>query len=136
MASLPRFSVSSFKSLFLDAFTGSEAVFEATLSKYFSPDYIQVTDGHSSTYGEFKEHMKKIRSMTRSMDVDVKLLVQDENKIADRHVVKIEKTDGSRVELDVLLIGERDDQGRMLRVWETTRQVAGDVDGADLGRIR
>lgn len=70
------------------------------------------------------------------MDVDVELLVQEENRIADRHVVKIAKMDGSNVELDVPLIGERDEQGRILRGRETTRQVASDIDGADLRRIR
>lgn len=114
---------------------GSVDDIEQAVTQYFSPHYVQTTDGHESAYAQFKEHLFKLRSILKSAQVEILLFLADGSKVADRHVVTVEKLDGSQIVMEVLLLGECDCEGRLVKVWETTRQVKGEVDGSNLGRI-
>lgn len=82
------------------------------------------------------QHLHKVRNITRSIEIEVPFLITEGHRIADRHVVKIENIDGSGVEMEVFLVGERDGEGKFERVWGVTRQVSGEGDGSELERIR
>lgn len=114
---------------------GSVEDIEQTIAEYFSPHYVQTTDGHESDHAHFREHLLKLRSILRSAQVEVLFFVSDGSKIADRHVVTVEKLNGNRMAIEVLLFGHCDGDGRLVEVWETTRQVDGNEDGSNLGRI-
>ncbi|KAI9739705.1 MAG: hypothetical protein M1834_006424 [Cirrosporium novae-zelandiae] len=131
-----RFSIPEYQSLFETIFFGTSSESHTIIAQYFSPYYVQTTDGHDSNFEEFVEHINKVRGIVRSGKITVNLLVQEENRIADRHTVEIEKVDGSKTKLEVLLLGERDENGKMLRVWETTKVITGDDKDVELGRVR
>ncbi len=86
-----------------------------------------------SNYSQFVEHITHLRSLIAFGEVTVNETVQEGHKIADRHTVTIEKHDGSTTSFEVLLIGELAEDGRLLRVVETTRQLTGDAADAGMG---
>ncbi|KAJ9143423.1 hypothetical protein NKR23_g6504 [Pleurostoma richardsiae] len=124
------------EALFTAIFSGPDEALIPTVQKWFSPDYVQVTDGHSSNIDEFVAHLNKLRSLVSKISVKVVFLVQEDRKVADRHIVTLEKVDGSTAVMEVLLLGERDETGKFLRVWETVRTTEGDKASAELARVR
>ncbi len=68
--------------------------------------------------------------------VKVSEAVREGNRIADRHEVAVTKRDGTASRIEVYLFGELADDGRLRRVDEITRLVAGDENGADLAQVR
>jgi len=106
------------------------------LALLFHPSYVQVTDGVVSDYDEFVAHITHVRTVAADGEIVVHEAVHEGNRVADRHTVTITKRDGSRTSFEVLLIGELADDGRLLRVTETTRQLSGDRADANLGRAR
>ena len=106
------------------------------VEEFFHPTYTQVTDGVASNYNEFVEHIAHLRGLIASGEVTVMEMVQEGRRVADRHTITIEKRDGSTTSFEVLLIGELADDGRLLRVVETTRQLTGDAADAALGSAR
>lgn len=136
MSQLQLLTASKIEDLFTSIFQGPEDTLLPTVEQWFNPEYVQVTDGVRSTFDEFVDHLKKLRSLVKTLSVKVMFLVQEDRKIADRHIVSIEKVDGSKAVLEVLLLGERDDHGRFVKVWETSRTLEGDEASAGLATIR
>lgn len=114
------------------ALNGSVEEIEATAAAYFSPHYIQVTDGKELTFSAFREHLMSLHRMVKKVEVEVLFFLCDGTKLADRHVVKVEKLDGNKVTIEVLLLGELDETGRLIKVWETSRQIDGTIDASDM----
>lgn len=136
MSQISPLTTSQIETLFTSIFQGPEETLLPTVEKWFNPGYVQVTDGHSSTFDEFVAHLKKLRGLVKTISVKVVFLVQEDFKVADRHIVTIEKVDGSKAALEVLLLGERDDHGRFVRVWETSTIIEGDKASGELARVR
>ena len=129
-------TASDLESLFTSLFSGPADEVLPTIQQWFSASYVQVTDGHASNFDEFVAHINKLRSVVRKVSVEVLFLIQEENRVADRHIVKIEKLDGSEAIVEVLLLGERDTEGKFVNVWEASTTIAGDKDTKELARIR
>lgn len=129
-------SVEEVEDLFKNVFFSPEETFLPTIHKWFSPDFIQVTDGHVSNFDEFIVHVRKLRSLLSSISIQVLYLCQEDNKMSDRHVVQLTKKDGTKAVLEVLMLTERDDQGRIRRMWETARTVEGEENSEELARVR
>jgi len=115
---------------------GSEAGFplDATLDRYFSPDFRQCVDGVSLSRAEFAQHIRLLRQRLRSGRIEVIEALRDGRRIADRHTVHAWRHDGGEVRAEVLLFGELAADGRICRVDEVTRLLAGAPGDADLGR--
>ena len=136
MSQLSPLTTAEIEDLFKALFLGPEDTLLPIVQKWFNPEYVQIADGQSSTFDEFVAHLKKLRSLVTKLSVKVLFLVQEGGKIADRHIVTLEKVDGSTAVLEVLLLGERDDAGKFLRVWETSRTVTGDDSSSELATVR
>jgi hypothetical protein len=109
---------------------------EATIDRYFTPDYTQRTDGALSDRDGFAAHIKALRAVAADGTVKVSEAVREGNRIADRHEVTVTKRDGTASRIEVYLFGELADDGRLCRVDEITRIVDGDEDGARLAQVR
>jgi hypothetical protein len=107
---------------------------EATIDRYFAPDYQQRTDGELVGRDGFASHIRALRAVTVSVSVlDV---VREGNRIADRHEVTVTKRDGTTSRLEVYLFGELAEDGRLRRVDEITRVLDGNQADAELARVR
>jgi hypothetical protein len=109
---------------------------EAALSEYINPAYTQVTDGVKSERGEFVAHLAHLQGAIEKGHVVVHEALREGRRIADRHSVHVTMKDGRVSSFEVLLIGSLDEQGRLLEVVETTRQLTGAAEHAKLGSAR
>jgi hypothetical protein len=117
---------------------GTEADYplEATVARYFHPEYRQVTDGEELDYAGVVDHMRLLRQRVPSGRIDVLEALQDGDQVADRHLVHAVKPDGGEIETEVYLFGWFAGDGRLIRVVETSRMVRGAAGDADLASAR
>ena len=104
--------------------------------RHFAPDYRQRTDGSWDERDGFLEHIAHLRSVVAEGTVRVLDEFRDGACYADRHVVDIVKRDGSRVEMEVYVFAELAEDGRFLRVEETTLLLSGAEENRSLGSAR
>jgi hypothetical protein len=129
------FTKEEYEAMFQAVVFGAPQHAQKDAEKYFSPDYVQITDGHKSNFTQFVDHISTLRGVIVSGNITVSSLVQNGRQIADRHIVNATKADGNVIVSEVILIGERDEEGLMYRVWELTRLIEGSEDDANLGSI-
>jgi hypothetical protein len=109
---------------------------EPTIDLYFSPDYQQRTDGELVDREGFIEHMRALRTLVLTGQIEVLEVVVQGRQIADRHRVTIIKRDGSHSQVEVYLFGEFAEDGRLWRVDEVSRVIIGNAQDAALARTR
>jgi len=109
---------------------------DAALSRFINPAYTQVTDGEKSDRGEFVAHLEHLRGVLASGHVVVHQAVRQGRQIADRHTIYATMKDGRVSSFEVILIGSLDEQDRLFEVFETTRQLTGVAEDANLGSAR
>lgn len=109
---------------------------DTALERFINPGYTQVTDGVKADRGEFVAHLEHLRGVLASGHVVVHEALREGGRIADRHTMFATTKDGRVSSFEVLLIGSLDEQDRLLEVFETTRQVTGDAEDANLGSAR
>jgi hypothetical protein len=117
---------------------GDDAVhpLEATIDRYFDPDYQQRTDGEITGRDGFAAHIRALRALAATGSVRVRDVLREGNRVADRHEVTITKRDGTTSRIEVYLFGEFASDGRLRRVNEITRVIDGDQGDARLARVR
>jgi hypothetical protein len=109
---------------------------EATIDRYFAPDYQQRTDGELVDRDGFAAHIKVLRGLVAHGEVEVLEALRDGDRIADRHRISVTKRDGTVSQLEIYLFGELAADGRLRRVDEVSRVVAGAEGDASLARAR
>jgi hypothetical protein len=109
---------------------------EATIDRYFTPDYTQRTNGETIGRDGFAAHARALRALAAHGTITVGEVIVAGNRIADRHEVTITKRDGGTSRIEVYLFGEFASDGRLRRVDEISRVVAGDDGDARLAQIR
>jgi hypothetical protein len=85
---------------------------------------------------KFAERIPHLRALTESTAITVLDEIIDANRYADRRLVTVTKRDGSQVTQEVYLFGERSDDGRFIRVEETTHMLEGADHDRNLGSAR
>ena len=58
-------------------------------AEVFTPDYQQVTDGHTLDYRGFIQHLSHVRSQTRTIAFTVAEIACHDELLADRHIVTV-----------------------------------------------
>ncbi len=109
---------------------------EATVDRYFTPDYQQRTDGELVDRDGFVDHVRALRAIVSKGQIEVIEVIREGRRIADRHRVTVTKRDGTVSQLEVYLFGEFADDGRLRRVDEVSRVVTGSGEDANLARTR
>ena len=109
---------------------------KAVLPKFFSPAYVQITDGKRIDYQDFADHLVHLRSLVAGGEIVMHHALREDRSIAERHTVNVTMKAGGTSSFEVLMIGVLDEQDRLLVVNETTRQLSGDAEHADLGSAR
>ena len=109
---------------------------DSALERFINPAYTQVTDGEKADRGEFVAHLAHLRGAIAGGHVVVHEALREGRRIADRHTVHVTMKDGRVSSFEVLLIGSLDEQDRLFEVFETTRQLTGDSEVANLGSAR
>lgn len=108
-----------------DLLNRQDCPLEVLIDRHMSADYRQRTDGHWSDRDAFVRHVRQLREVVASADIDVLDELREGNRYADRHRVRLTKRDGTRVLFEVYLFAELDANGRFTRVEETTLLLEG-----------
>jgi hypothetical protein len=109
---------------------------EEALDRHFTADYRQRTDGVWSDRDGFAQHMKRLREVVRSGQIEVHDELRDGLRYADRHTVTVTKNDGSAARIEVYLFARLAPDGRFQHVEETTLLISGHSDDANLGLVK
>lgn len=70
-------------------------------AEIFTPDYQQVTDGHTLDYRGFIQHLSHVRSQTRTIAFTVAEIACHDELLADRHIVTVMYPGGRQAEIEV-----------------------------------
>lgn len=117
----------------------SDEPLEPAADRYFSPGYVQVTDGTEFDHDGFLAHARHLRGLREqglTARVEVLDAVRRGRDLATRHLVSSLKPGGATAQIEVYLFGTLDEDGRLLRVNEATRVVSGTDSDAELARAR
>ena len=106
------------------------------VDRHFAPEYRQRTDGRWDDRAAFTEHIAHLRQLVAGGSVEVLDELQHADRYADRHIVDVQKKDGSTVRMEVYLFGEYAPDGRFLRIEETTLMLTGADADRNLGSAR
>ncbi len=121
------------KSALHDLLNEQATPLEEAVDRHFSPQYRQRTDGTWVDRPGFVRHIAHLRAIVESATVEVIDEFIDGRRYADRHLVTVIKRDGGRSVHEVSLFGELDDEGRFVRVEETTLMLTGGEADRGLG---
>lgn len=94
-------------------------------AEVFTPDYQQVTDGHTLDYRGFIQHLSHVRSQTRTIAFTVAEIACHDELLADRHIVTVTYPGGRQAEIEVYLFAALR-EGKIWRIHEVTRALSGD----------
>ncbi|MGW6840123.1 nuclear transport factor 2 family protein [Streptomyces sp. NPDC054958] len=119
-----------------DLLLNRDLTVEEAADRHFAPEYRQRTDGEWADRAGFLEHISHLRTVVDHGRIEVHEELYDGLKYADRHTVRVTKTDGSTVRTEVYLFGEFAPDGRFSRIEETTMMLEGSESDRDLGSAR
>lgn len=103
---------------------------------YFAPEYIQVTDHSKTNIDEFKDHLKKLKSVVKSLTIETfkdMLIDEDKQSVFLRYDVIVEKKDNSIGNIEVYAVFTFNDDGKVITCNELTKEYDEQVKG--LGSI-
>ena len=109
---------------------------DEALDRHFAADYRQRTNGEWSDREAFLAHIAHLRSVVETVQVTVAEEIVDSGRYAERHIVEVRKTDGSKAVQEVYVFADLDTAGRFTRIEETTLLLAGAESDRALGNAR
>ncbi|WP_236275366.1 nuclear transport factor 2 family protein [Enterobacter cloacae] len=95
-------------------------------AEVFTPDYQQVTDGHTLDYRGFIQHLSHVSSQTRTIAFTVAEIACHDELLADRHIVTVTYPGGRQAEIEVYLFAALR-EGKIWQIHEVTRALSGDA---------
>jgi hypothetical protein len=99
---------------------------EEVMVRHFAPTYRQRTDGTWAEWRRVAENLTRIRSVVRSVHIELLDEVVDGRAYADRHVLTVEMTDGTSQVRESYVFGRRAEDGRFEHINEVTLVTATD----------
>ena len=97
-----------------------ETPLDEVMARHFAPDYRQRTDGAWSGWSEVAQNLAGIRTMIRSVKIDLLNELTDGHAYADRHLLTVEMNDGTRQTRESYVFGTFAQDGRFERIEEVT----------------
>lgn len=119
MATVKKLSAAEFKEWLDGAFIGDPAAARSWCERTMSPNYLRLQAGGDRT--DFERAVEKAnlyRTVCKKWATVVKFYVQEENRIAARVVCQVLVGDGPERKMELMFMGELDDNGRFEYVWE------------------
>ncbi|MEO1090134.1 MAG: nuclear transport factor 2 family protein [Pseudomonadota bacterium] len=106
--------------------------FDQAIDAYFTDDFVLDADGTCLDFATFKQHVSHLHDVVVSMSIEVTTVVADGDRIAEIHMVRATKRDGSTLTTKVLAFHTIRD-GKIARIEELTHLVEGDEADRHLG---
>jgi len=115
---------------FQDVFA-SDAFDEGVIARYFSPQYVQKTDGRTLDFAGFVAHVRELKRMLKYVTITFERLVAEGTAVVSIHRADAEKVAGGRVALRVFALFVIDSD-KIVLCDELTRLEQGVLEDHDL----
>ena len=105
---------------------------EQTVSRYFSPKYVQRVDGKTLDFHGFSDHLRALKGALTNVRVTFEQMVAEGNKVMEIHRVDADKRAGGQIATKVIALFVIED-GKVVLCDELTHLEEGAVTDKDLG---
>jgi predicted SnoaL-like aldol condensation-catalyzing enzyme len=109
----------------------SDAFDEAAIARYFSPQYVQKTDGRTLDYAGFVAHVRELKRTLKNVKITFDQMVAEGSNVVSIHRAEAEKIAGGRVAIRVFALFVID-EGKIVLCDELTRLEQGPAEDRDL----
>ena len=109
----------------------SEAFDEGAIARYFSPRYMQKTDGRTLDYPGFVAHVRELKRTLKNVKVTFERMVAEGANVVSIHRAEAEKVAGGRIAIRVFALFVIED-GKIILCDELTRLEEGAAEDRDL----
>lgn len=104
-------------------FNGPESEIEASALALYTTDVTITANGSTMNMAGFITYVKNIRNIAPSVEITSHYFLRDGNLFADKHTVIGTGPDGSITQVENLVIGELNEEGRCFWIEEQSRFV-------------
>jgi hypothetical protein len=104
-------------------FNGPESEIEDNILALYTPDVSVTANGSLMTMAELTAYINTIRSTAVSVEITSHYFLRDGNLFADKHTVIGIGHDGSKTQVEVLVIGQLNEEGKCFWIEEASRFV-------------
>jgi hypothetical protein len=101
------------------------------LAKYFSPNFIQVSDGHSLGYKDFLVHVGELRNVMKSINFKIEQIASENGLVATHHIATGIKQNGKTVKTEFFAFFTLKDN-KIVNCQEVSRMLQGENEDKDL----
>jgi predicted SnoaL-like aldol condensation-catalyzing enzyme len=116
--------------VFRDVFVSD--IFDAgTIARYFSPQYLQKTDGRTIDYSGFVAHVHELKRTLKNIKITFERLVAEGATVVSIHRADAEKVAGGRIAIRVFALFEIE-AGKIVHCDELTHLEQGAAEDHDL----
>jgi len=115
---------------FQDVFA-SDSFDEAAIARYFSPRYVQKTDGHTLDYPGFVAHVRELKRTVKNVKITFERAVAEGASVVSIHRAEAEKVTGGRISVRVFALFVIE-EGKIVLCDELTQLEHGDAEDRDL----
>lgn len=105
---------------------------EQTISRYFSPKYVQRVDGKTLDFHGFSDHLRALKGALTNVRVAFEQMVAEDNKVMEIHRVEADKRAGGNIATKVIALFVIED-GKVVLCDELTHLEEGATTDKDLG---
>ncbi|RKS05536.1 SnoaL-like protein [Nocardiopsis sp. Huas11] len=93
---------------------------EAVVDRYFTPDYMFLSDGVAQDRRRLLAHARAVRRKAPETDLEVQETVVEGRRVSARYTVRA-TINGRRMDTEIYMFGEMADDGRLSRLDQITR---------------
>lgn len=115
---------------FQDVFA-SDGFDEGAIARYFSPRYVQKTDGHTVDFAGFVAHVRELKRTVTNVKITFEHMVAEGASVVSIHRAEAEKIAGGRISIRVFALFVID-EGKIVLCDELTRLEQGAAEDHDL----
>lgn len=106
------------------------------VEKYFSTSYTQTTDGKTSDYSEFLNHLKALKAHIAKLEMlPFEEFICDGSKVVLRYTVTAQPKFGEVAKIQMLAIFELKD-GKIVRCWELSHPLSAEESHKQLATLQ
>lgn len=109
----------------------SDTLDEGAIARYFSPLYVQKTDGRTIDYQGFVAHVRELKRTLKNVKITFERAVAEGASVVSIHRAEAEKVAGGRIAIRVIALFVIDD-GKIVLCDELTHLEQGAAEDRDL----
>jgi predicted SnoaL-like aldol condensation-catalyzing enzyme len=121
----------AFQDVFASDVFASDAFDEGAITRYFSPRYVQKTDGRTLDYAGFVAHVRELKRTVKNVKITFERMVAEGASVVSIHRAEAEKIAGGKVAIRVFALFVID-EGKIILCDELTRLEQGTAEDRDL----